>query len=59
MLLLDLVEPIELPDHLVRFRRHILPASEPGVGLNRFEQIFCAPVMQKKIRFPRPHKAPC
>ena len=45
MLLFDLVEPIELPDHLIRFRRHILPAAEPGVGLNRFEQIFCAPVV--------------
>ena len=45
MLLVDLVEPIELPDHLIRFRRHTLPAAEPGVGVNRFEQILCAPVV--------------
>ena len=46
MLLVDFVEPIELPDHLVRFRWHILlPAAGPCVGLNRFEQILCAPVV--------------
>ena len=53
MLLIDLVEPIELPDHLIRFRRHILlPAAGPGVGLNRFEQILCAPVVQEKDSLP-------
>lgn len=52
MLLVDLVEPIELPNHLIRFRRHILPAAEPGVGLNRFDQIFCAAVVQEKDSLP-------
>jgi hypothetical protein len=45
MLLIDLVESIELPDDLIRFRRPVPPATESGVGLNRFEQIFCAPVV--------------
>jgi len=53
MLLVDLVEPIELPNHLIRFRRHILlSAPEAGMGLNSFEQIFCAPVVQEKDSLP-------
>ena len=30
MLLVDFVEPIELPNHLIRFRRPILSAADPG-----------------------------
>lgn len=45
MLLIDLSESIELSDDLIRFRRQMPSTTEPGVGLNRFEQIFCAPVV--------------
>ena len=55
MLFIDLVEPIALPDYLIRFRRHILlSVPEPGMGLNCSKQILCPPVVQEKIRFPRP-----
>ena len=52
MLFVDFVELVELRNHLVRFRRHILPATGPGVGLNRFQQILCAPVVQEKDSLP-------
>ena len=45
MLLIDFVESIELPNDLIRFRRHIPSATYADVGLNPFEQIFCPPVM--------------
>jgi len=45
MLLVDFVEAIELPDHLIRFRRWILSTGATRMGLNRFEQIFCTPVV--------------
>ena len=52
MLFFDFVEPIELPNDLIRFRRRILSAAGPQMGLNRFEQILRSAVVKEKDSLP-------
>ena len=48
MLLVDFAEPEELPDHLIRFRRRIYSVAATRMGLNRFEQILRAAIVEEK-----------
>ena len=52
MLLFDFVEPVELANYLIRFRRRILSAAAPQMDLNRFEQILRSAVVKEKYSLP-------
>ena len=52
MLLVNFAEPIVLPNHLIRFRRRILSAAGPQMGLNRLEQILRSAVVKEKDSLP-------
>ena len=52
MLLIDFIEPIEVTNHLIRFRRQIAHASAASMVLNRFDQILRAAVVQEKDSLP-------
>jgi hypothetical protein len=58
MLPVDFIELVELRNVLIRFQRPVLSVPESGMGLNRFEQILCPPVVQEKDALPEaPHGA--
>ena len=52
MLLFDFVEPVELANYLIRFRRRILSHAWAEMGLNRFEQILGSAVVKEKDSLP-------
>ncbi len=54
MLLVDFAEPKELPDDLIRFRRWIYSVAAARMGLNGFEQILRAAVVEEKDSLSKP-----
>ena len=53
MLFIDLIQSVEIRNDLIGFRGGYNTSAGAGMGLDCFQQIFCASIVQEKNPFPK------